>query len=277
MKLNMTIWKQRPRLPGFTLIELLVVIAIIAILAAMLLPALAKAKAKAQGILCMNNGRQMMLAWKMYVDDNSDKVPRAWTLSGLDQWVNGRLDWDANNESNWNPEKDIKTSLLWPYCGNNLGIWKCPGDKSTVQRLGAGLVPRVRSIAMNCWFNGEDAPTFGPAGCRVFNKMGDVTDSAMTFVFIDEREDSINDGEFVVSMFGFPDKPKSWKIQDYPASYHAGAGGLSFADGHSEIRKWRDSRTMPALSAKGQVKHGVIVGDNPDVLWLMNRATKITP
>src|SRR6266851_7483910 len=89
---------------------------------------------------------------------------------------------------------------------------------------------------------GDDAAAFGPAGFRVYKKMSDVTDPgpSLTWLFIDEREDSINDGEFVVGMFGYPDQPNQWVIVDFPASYHNRAGGLSFVDGHSEIRKWRD-------------------------------------
>ena len=117
--------------PGFTLIELLVVIAIIAILAALLLPSLAKAKQKAQGIMCMNNHKQLLLAWRMYVDDNRDTLPFASEdernpATYASTWVTGTLDYSPANQSNWNPDKDIKKSPLWPYCGNNLGIWKWP-------------------------------------------------------------------------------------------------------------------------------------------------------
>src|SRR2546427_9917226 len=123
----------RRRGSGFTLIELLVVIAIIAILAALLLPALGRSKLKAQAVQCMNNGRQLMLAWRFYVEDNLDKVPSAWQAAG--DWMPvGDMSWtgnprtDGGNRYNWDIELTLKKSPLWTYCGNSPGIWRCPGD-----------------------------------------------------------------------------------------------------------------------------------------------------
>lgn len=258
-----------PRLTGFTLIELLVVIAIIAILAGMLLPALGRAKAKAHGIACLGNGRQMMLAWRLYVDDHLDKVPQSY---GPNEWVDGDLDFTSKPE-NWDINRNLTKSLLWPYCGQAAGIWKCPGDKSTVKANGV-VYPRVRSIAMNAWFDSTDVAGFGPAGFRIYKKMSDLLDPGptLTWVFLDEREDSINDGEMVVGMWGYPDQPSQWKIVDYPASYHGRAGGLSFADGHAEIKKWQDPRTVPPLT-KG-LSLNVASPNNKDMFWLMERSTR---
>jgi prepilin-type processing-associated H-X9-DG protein len=254
------------------LIELLVVIAIIAILAGMLLPALSRAKGKAQGIACMNNGRQMMTAWRVYTDEFNDKLVASF---GGNAWVQGDLDF-TSKASNWDINQDIVKSVLWPYCGKAANVWRCPSDKSTVKVSGVTW-PRVRSIAMNAWFNSTDVADFGPAGCRIYRNMSDVTDPgpSMTWLFLDEREDSINDGEMVVGMFGYPSQPAQWKIVDYPASYHSGAGGFAFVDGHSEIKRWQDARTTPVLKKGQTLILNVLSANNRDVFWMMERSTRI--
>jgi prepilin-type N-terminal cleavage/methylation domain-containing protein/prepilin-type processing-associated H-X9-DG protein len=269
---------------GFTLIELLVVIAIIAILAGLLLPALASAKSKTQGIMCMNNHKQLALAWRMYTDDNRDELPFAFVLAGDPRspqaWVQGILDLAAPaTPDNWNPDLHIKKSPLMPYLGNSLGVWKCPADKST--GLNAGQrVPRVRSMSMNIWVGGrgDTAPDYsgnwGPSW-RVYRKFSDMIDPGptKTWVLLDEREDSINDGFFVVSMDGYPSLA-STKMVDFPAGYHGRAGGFSFADGHSEIHKWRDPRTVPRLRPGVNLPLNQTQPNNPDVYWMQDNSTR---
>ena len=276
---------------GFTLIELLVVIAIIAILAALLLPALDKAKWKTQGIHCMNNHRNLSLAWKMYADDNNDELLYAspYNYTRPDEtphvWVNGLMDFDPNNPSNWDVNHDIVKSPIWPYCGKSADIWKCPADKSSVVVNGENR-RRVRSMSMNFWLggfggvqgsiSGYDWWTRGGNNWRVYLKMSEMIDPGptRTFLFLDMREDSIDIGNFAVNMNGWPDDPARLGFYDLPASYHHRAGGFSFVDGHAEIKRWRDGRTMPPLVRDNTIYDNYSSPDNPDITWLQERSTR---
>jgi prepilin-type N-terminal cleavage/methylation domain-containing protein/prepilin-type processing-associated H-X9-DG protein len=269
---------------GFTLIELLVVIAIIGILASLLLPALNRAKLKAYGIYCMNNHRSLALAWRMYADDNSDQITFAseypWDASTYSRfWVTGMFDMNPNNRSNWDPDQDITKSPLWPYCGENLRIWQCPADDSKVVVDGEPR-RRVRSMSMNIYLGGWGG-TYGGWGseitrCRLYMKLSDITDPTPSdmFVLLDMREDSIDMGNLCVNMSGWESDPTQYRFWDLPGMYHAGACGFSFADGHSEIKKWRDPRTIPSLVRDGFVKDVFLSPDNPDIAWLQQRATR---
>jgi prepilin-type N-terminal cleavage/methylation domain-containing protein/prepilin-type processing-associated H-X9-DG protein len=272
---------------GFTLIELLVVIAIIAILAGLLLPALAKAKQKTQGIQCMNNHRQLMLAWRMYAEDNKDQIPYAYVGAGAANspyaWVQGILDSNGGNPSNWNVDTDIARSPIWIYCNRNAAIWRCPADKSTVRPTSGPyantIVPRVRSMAMNMYVGGNGTdPTKPLSGgwsgdlYRVYSKLSHMTDPgpSRTWVLLDERSDSINDGFWVTQMTGYPNLATT-KLVDYPGNYHNQAAGFSFADGHAEIKKWIDGRTTPVNVATANDN----CPNNPDVFWLQDRCTRL--
>jgi prepilin-type N-terminal cleavage/methylation domain-containing protein/prepilin-type processing-associated H-X9-DG protein len=280
---------------GFTLIELLVVIAIIAILAAMLLPALASAKNQAQGTKCLNNLKELTLGWKMYVDDSRGYFPPdeegAMTdaTSKYKAWVNGNEGYTGENtvlpaDANTNTDYlvNAKYASMGPYV-RNPGLFRCPADQSCDR--GRKGPPRVRSVSMNQaigtaldgsmngigYWLGDNNTSIG--AYMVYGKesaLGRPSPSGL-WLLVDEHPDSINDGGFGVAM---PASFASTTWVDHPAKWHANSCGFSFVDGHAEMHHWRNPRLIATPIYSDTINWSVgSEANNVDIAWIAYRTS----
>jgi len=266
---------------GFTLTELVVTLALAALLGIILAPALARTNPNTKAVQCLNNNRQLCQAWRMYAGDCGDQIVYATTDDNISNplnqyvWVRGYLDFNPGNRANWDSTY-LRMSPLWPYCGQSGAIWRCPFDPSYVVVNGERK-PRIRSIEMNFYLGGS-AGTYGgwssAATYRVFLKTTELTPSpAQIFVFLDVRPEAINWGAFLTDMTGGSRSASSqYLIYDFPGNLHNGACGFSFGDGHTEMKRWRDPRTMPRVNALPSTP--LASPNNPDVAWLQDHATR---
>ena len=270
---------------GFTLFELLVVIAVVGILAALLLPALSRAKQRAQGIYCMSNEKQLLTAVHLYDADNRDWLPPNPEHGTNQSWVRGSMK-TPSDATNTLFLTDSRYAKLAPYTRKAASLYRCPADRSTVI-IGGVRYPRVRTLSMSQavgtkplpplsavdapWLDGKHGNTaHGP--WRTYGRLSDMVapGPASLWVLIDEDDHLINDAAFAVAMT----RPE--QIIDWPGRYHDSAAGLAFADGHSEIHRWLDPRTrIPgnyASNPKDYLAYKIQPG-NRDIIWLQQRTS----
>ncbi len=266
--------------PAFTLVEVIVIICLLAFLGSIAATAFTRTRPSSQAFQCMHNLRQLGSAWLMYGEENSGRFPpNVDGGSTSDSWVGGWLDFNYGNAGNTNVNYLVNHDLYKGSVGNsgcghlgpyvkNPALFRCPADHS-LARFSWGSVPRVRSYSMNNMVGEHNRSWTLRSAYRTYRKISDLSSPspAALMVILEEREDCINDGCF----FSDPDTP--WQIVDYPGFLHDGAGALAFADGHSEMKHWRDPRTMPPLRAFNLLPLNVNLPGDVDVQWLQEHCS----
>jgi len=270
---------KRQSAAAFTFIELLVVVSVICLLVCVLGAGTAVNRTSSNGFQCLNNLRQLLAGWKMYADDNARRVvynldgTGAGKSQGSESWVAGWFDFTANNTDNTNINYLIRHDLtpngayLGPYV-KSASIFKCPADKSTVSIAG-GRIPRVRSVSLNNFIGANSRSWTTGSRYPLYRNLDQIRSPATLFVFLDERADSINDGLF------WTDPDTQYQMIDFPMSQHDSAGAFSFVDGHAEIHRWSDPRTMPPLQQGQLLFLNVNLPGDVDVTWLQQHASQV--
>ncbi|MCC7377323.1 MAG: hypothetical protein IT581_21855 [Verrucomicrobiales bacterium] len=276
------------RAGGFTRIEALALLGALVIVATVSTPLAANTRTHSRLAQCLANLSQVQRAWSLYADDHHGRLvspTAAADVSTRPDWVNGTwIDFTPGNPANLDTNRFPVGSPLWAYSSRDASIFRCPDDPARLRVPRSEdpslVMPRTRSYAMNSWLSGTTPwPDAGSEAFRLVTSLEDLVDPgpSRTYVFIDEREESINDGALLVSMAGFPvggvASQGSYRIIDFPADWHDGCAAVTFADGHIEARRWLDSRTTPPHRSANLFPLNIASPNNPDVAWLQERST----
>jgi prepilin-type processing-associated H-X9-DG protein len=288
---------------GFTRVDLMVIIVVLSLLVVVCIPAFGRAGMNSKGLRCLYNVRQLANAWRMYADDNRDRMVYASTDGGSGRsgdsvpmtsnpqdlnnyaWSGTHLDFQGGiaGRANWDINYDLNRRPLWPYVGRDALVYKCPEDQSAVPNTSGTMVPRVLSMSMNTYLGGFAGTSGGWDSViswfpRIFLKTAEFTPitPAKVFVFTDQRSDAINWSNFMVSMAGYsPSNPALYQLSDFPGLFHDGGAAFSFADGHGELHRWQDPRTIPPLDPNGSTfSPNPATPNNPDIAWLQDHASR---